>query len=70
MVTMVISTMSIRESVVVAGDKLSNVRSFRILQSGEVLTSLNNDNSATFSGEKGLHALWFDKYNRVYFTFV
>ena len=34
------------------GNKLSNVRSFSKLQSGEVLASFNNDNSANFSGEK------------------
>ena len=34
------------------GNKLSNVRSFSILQSREVLTSFNNDNSANVSGEK------------------
>ena len=34
------------------GNKLSNVRSFSILQSGEGSTSFNNDNSAIFSGEK------------------
>ena len=34
------------------GNKLSNVRSFSILQSGEGSTSFNNDNSANFSGEK------------------
>ena len=33
-------------------NKLSNVRSFIILQSGEALTSFNNDNSANLSGEK------------------
>ena len=32
--------------------KLSNVRNFSILQSGEVISSFNNDNSANFSGEK------------------
>ena len=48
------------------GSKLSNVRRFSILQSGEVLTSLNNDNSANFSGER--------KYNQeflgVYFLII
>ena len=34
------------------GIKLTNVRSFSILQSGEVLTSFNNDNSVNVSGEK------------------
>ena len=35
-----------------AGNKLSNVRSFSILQSGEGSTSFNNHNSPDFSGEK------------------
>ena len=39
-------------NVVVAGNMLTNVRSFIILQSGEGLTSFNKDNSANFSGEK------------------
>ena len=34
------------------GNKLSNVRSFIILLSGEDLTSFNNGNSTNFSGEK------------------
>ena len=34
------------------GNKLSDVRSFIILLSGEGLTSFNNDNSANFPGEK------------------
>ena len=34
------------------GNKLSNVRSLSIFQLGEGSTSLNNDNSANFSGEK------------------
>ena len=38
-------------NVVVAGNMLTNVRSFIILQSGERLTSFNKDNSANFSGE-------------------
>ena len=46
------------------GNKLSNVRSFSILQSGEGSTSFNNDNSANFPGEK--------KYNKefqgIYFS--
>ena len=47
------STMSFSESVVVARTrKLSNVRIFSFLQSGEVLTSFNHDNGANFSGEK------------------
>ena len=35
--------------VVVAGNMLTNVRSFIILQSGEGLTFFNKDNSANFS---------------------
>ena len=34
------------------GNKLSNVRSFCILQSGKVLASFKTDNIANFSGEK------------------
>ena len=34
------------------GNKLTNVRSFSILQSREVLTFFNNDNRANFSAEK------------------
>ena len=34
------------------GNKLSNVRSFSILQLGEGSTSFNIDNRANFSGEK------------------
>ena len=33
-------------------DKVSNVRGFIILRSGEGLTSFNNDNSDDFFGEK------------------
>ena len=33
-------------------NKLSNVRSFCILQSGKVLASFKTDNIANFSGEK------------------
>ena len=39
-------------NVVVAGNMLTNVTSFIILQSGEGLTSFNKDNSANFYGEK------------------
>ena len=47
------STTSFSESVVVAGTSYQMCnRRFSILQSGEVLTSVNNDNSANFSGEK------------------
>ena len=38
--------------VVVAGNMLTNVTSFIILQSGEGLTFFNKDNSAKFSGGK------------------
>ena len=47
-------------------DKLSNVRSFIILQSGEGLTSLNNDNSANFSGEKKCN----EEFQGVYFLTI
>ena len=39
-------------NVVVAGNMLTNVTIFIILQSGEGLTSFNKDNSGNFSGEK------------------
>ena len=39
-------------NVVVAGNMLTNVRRFIILQSGEDLISFNKDKSANFSGEK------------------
>ena len=39
-------------NVVVAGNMLTVVRNFIILQSGEGLTSFNKDNRANFSGEK------------------
>ena len=42
-------------NVVVAGNMLTNVSSFIILQSGEGLTSFNKDSSAYFSGEKKKH---------------
>ena len=46
------------------GNKLSNVRIFSILQSGEVLTSFNNDNGADFSGEKKTYN---EEFRGVYF---
>ena len=47
------SITSFSENIVVAGTSLiSNVRRFSILQSGEVLNSFNNDDSAYLSGEK------------------
>ena len=48
------------------GDKLSNIRSFIILQSGEGLTSFNNDNSANFSGEKKCN----EEFQGVYFLTI
>ena len=48
------------------GNKLSNVRSFRILQSGEGSTSFNNDNSANFSGEKKYN----EEFRGVYFLTI
>ena len=57
------STTSFSENVVSGGNKLSNARSFSILQSGEVSTFFNNVNSANFSGEKkyneGLRGVYF-----------
>ena len=35
-------------------NKLSNVRSFNILRSGDCLTSFNKNNRANFSGEENL----------------
>ena len=46
-------------------NKLWNVRSFGILQSGEVWTSFNNDNSANFTdfpGEKKYNEAFRDVY--------
>ena len=41
------------------GNKLSNVRSFIILRSGEALTSYNKDNNVNFSSEKRCNeAFW------------
>ena len=40
------------ENVKVAENKLSNVRSFIILRSGEGITSFTKGNSANFSSEK------------------
>ena len=48
------------------GDKLSNIRSFIILQSGEGLISFNNDNSANFSGEKKCN----EEFQGVYFLTI
>ena len=48
------------------GDKLSNIRSFIILQSGEGLTSFNNDNSANISGEKKCN----EEFQGVYFLTI
>ena len=46
------STASFNKNVEVAEKKLSNVRSFIILRSGEGLPSFNKENSANVSGEK------------------
>ena len=46
--------------------KLSNVRNFSILQSGEVFSSFNNDNSANFSGEKKYN----EEFRGVYFLTI
>ena len=48
------------------GNKLSNVTSFSILQSGEGSTSFNNDNSANFSGEKKYN----EEFRGVYFLTI
>ena len=45
------STASFNKNVEVAEKKLSNVRSFIILRSGEGLASFNKENSANVSGE-------------------
>ena len=47
-------------------NKKSNVRSFIILQSGEALTSFNNDNSANLSGEKKYN----EEFRAVYFLII
>ena len=54
------STTSFSENVVEAGT------SFSILQSGEVLTSFNNDNSVNFSGEKNYN----EEFRGVYFLTI
>ena len=48
------------------GKKLSDVRSFSILQLEEVLSSFNDDNSANFSGEKKYN----EEFRGVYFLTV
>ena len=52
MVAVVILRTSFCENVASGGNKLSNVVSFVILPSGEVLISINEDNSSNFSGAK------------------
>ena len=52
MVAVVILLTSFCENVASGGNKLSNVISFIILPSGEVLISINKDNSSNFSGAK------------------
>ena len=47
-------------------NKKSNVRSFIILQSGEALTSFNNDNSANLSGLKRYN----EEFRGVYFLII
>ena len=51
-VAVVILLTSFCENVASGGNKLSNVISFIILPSGEVLISINEDNSSNFSGAK------------------
>ena len=46
--------------------KLSNVRNFSILRSGEVFSSFKNDNSANFSGEKKYN----EEFRGVYFLTI
>ena len=48
----VVTLLRVLARVLYGGNKLSNVRSFIILQSGEGVTSFNNDNSAKFLVEK------------------
>ena len=48
------------------GNKLSNVRSFRILQSGEGSTSFNNANSSNLSGPKKYN----EEFRGVYFLTI
>ena len=48
------------------GNKLSNVRSFSILESGKSSTSFNNDNSFNFSGEKK----YSEEFRGVYFLTI
>ena len=45
---------------------VSNVWSFSVLQSGEVLSSFNNDKSANFSGEKKFS----EEFRGVYFLTI
>ena len=45
---------------------MSNVRSYSIFQSREVLTSFNNDNNANFSGEKKYN----EEFRGVYFMAI
>ena len=52
MVAVVILLTSFCENVAGGGNKLSNVISVIILPSGEVLISINKDNSSNFSGAK------------------
>ena len=58
------ATTRFNKSVVAARtSKLTNVRSFRILESGKSSTSFNNDNSSNFSGEKKYN----EEFRGVYF---
>ena len=52
MVAVVILLTRFCENVASGGNKLSNVISFIILPSGEVLISINKDNSSNVSGAK------------------
>ena len=61
------STTRFSESVEVAETRYqNNVRSFSIVQSGEGITSFNNDNSANVSGEKKYN----EEFRGVYFLTI
>ena len=49
------------------GNKLSNVRGFIIMQSGEGLTSFDKDSSAHFSSEKKKKKMYDEAFRGVYF---
>ena len=59
-------TTSFSESVVVAGTSYQMLEVLSFLQSGEVLTSFNNDNSANFSDDKKYN----EEFRGVYFLTI